>query len=214
MERVPTSSGAIAAATPRSRLVPGARVERARDLALLVEDVADLLETPRQEHPAIERDGNRPAITCIQSSLREKLVAVAPRIELIILEYWNVREENLEPFLAFYEDTFFRALSNCPGYAGMTVNVRSPGAAEIVLGTPRGPRKAISPHPFMHQLGTRTDAMIDFDALLQYEWNVVGMQMLTSADHLDTLWADSSLASRRSGRTGKTSIPTRGSRRT
>ena len=115
---------------------------------------------------------------------------MAPRIELIILEYWNVAEENLDPFLAFYEDTFFRALSNCPGYAGMTVNVRSPGAAEIVLGTPQGPRKAISPHPFMHQLGTRTDAMIDFDALLQYEWNVLGMQRLTSADHLDTLWAD------------------------
>jgi hypothetical protein len=115
---------------------------------------------------------------------------VAPRIELIILEYWNVREENLEPFLAFYEDTFFRALSNCPGYAGMTVNVRSPGAAETVLETPPGPRKAISPHPFMHQLGTRTDAMIDFDALLQYEWNVLGIQMLTTVDHLDTLWVD------------------------
>ena len=114
----------------------------------------------------------------------------APRIELLILEYWNVSEENLERFLAFYEDTFFRSLSNCPGYAGMTVNVRSPRAAEIVLGTPHGPRKVISPHPFMHQLGTRTDAMIDFDALLQYEWNVLGVQMLTSADHLDTLWTD------------------------
>jgi hypothetical protein len=94
---------------------------------------------------------------------------VAPQIELLILEYWNVTEENLDPFLAFYEDTFLRSLSNCLGYAGKTVNVRSPGAAEIVLGTPPGPRKAISPHPFMHQLGTRTDAMIDFDALLQYK---------------------------------------------
>jgi hypothetical protein len=115
---------------------------------------------------------------------------VAPQIELIVLEYWNVKEENLERFLGFYEGTFTRAISQCPGYAGTTVNVRSPRAAEIVLGTPPGPRQAVSPHPFMHQLGTRTDAMIDFDALLQYEWNVLGMQMFTSADHLETLWAD------------------------
>jgi hypothetical protein len=124
--------------------------------------------------------GGRAIIACV----------AGPNIELIILEYWNVAEENLDRFLAFYEDTFFRAISNCPGFGGMTVNVRSPRTSEMLLGTPPGPRVAITPHPFMHQLGTRTDAMIDFDALLQYEWNVLGMQLLTTAEHLDTLWDD------------------------
>jgi hypothetical protein len=113
-----------------------------------------------------------------------------PDIELIVLEYWNIAEENLDRFLGWYEDIFFRSISNCPGYAGMTINLRSPAAAEHVLGTPPGPRKAISPHPFLSQLGTRTDAMIDFDALLQYEWNVLGTQLFTTTEHLETIWDD------------------------
>jgi hypothetical protein len=113
-----------------------------------------------------------------------------PAVKVIIMEYWNIAEDNLEPFLAWYENWFFRSISNCRGHTGMLVNVRAPRAAEAVLGTPPGRRSVISPHPFLSQLGTRTDAMIDFDALLQYEWNVLGLQLLTSKDHLDSIWEE------------------------
>jgi len=120
----------------------------------------------------------------------ERSVTGGPPIELVVLEYWNVAERNVEAFLAFYERDFSRAISNCTGHAGMLVNVRSPSAAQHVLGTPPGPRRAISPHPFLSQLGTRTDAMIDFDALLQYEWNILGMQLFTSTERVDAMWEE------------------------
>ena len=120
----------------------------------------------------------------------ERAVTAGPPIELIVLEYWNVAEQNVEAFLAFYEGDFSRAIAHCTGHAGMLVSVRSPSAAKHVLGTPPGPRQAISPHPFLSQLGTRTDAMVDFDALLQYEWNILGMQLFTSTERVGAMWEE------------------------
>ena len=54
---VPTSFGPIAVAdADRGGLVPAARVERARDLALLVEDVPALLDPARDQHVAVDAE--------------------------------------------------------------------------------------------------------------------------------------------------------------
>ena len=137
----------------------------------------------------------------------ERAVTAGPPIELIVLEYWNVAEQNVDAFLAFYEGDFSRAIAHCTGHAGMLVNVRSPSAAKHVLGTPPGPRQAISPHPFLSQLGTRTDAMVDFDALLQYEWNILGMQLFTSTERVGASGRSSPPASSWRGRGGGRSTP-------
>ena len=108
--------------------------------------------------------------------------------KLVIFEYWDVPEQNMEQFMYWYEHIFFGALSHTPGYSGVAINVRSEDALAKVLGHGEGPRKAISFHPFLCQLGTRTDAMIDFDALLQHEWNVVGIQFLSNKDHLEPMF--------------------------
>ncbi len=108
--------------------------------------------------------------------------------EFIIFEYWDVPEQNLEQFLYWYEHIFFGSLSHSEGYAGVSICVRSKDGLTRVLGHGDGPRKAISFHPLLSQLGTRTDAMIDFDALLQNEWNVVGIQYLTSKEKLEGLF--------------------------
>ena len=105
-------------------------------------------------------------------------------LKFIIFEYWDVPEQNLEQFLYWYEHIFFGALSHSEGYAGVSICTRSKDGLSRVLGHGDGPRKAISFHPLLSQLGTRTDAMIDFDALLTNEWNVVGIQYLTSKDKL------------------------------
>ena len=69
------------------------------------------------------------------------------------------------------------------------VQVRSDVALKAVLGdTGPGPRRVVAPHPFLHQLGVRTDAMIDFDALLQHEYNVVATHYLQTAENLATLF--------------------------
>ena len=108
--------------------------------------------------------------------------------EFIIFEYWDVPEQNLEQFLYWYEHIFFGSLSHSEGYAGVSICVRSKDGLSRVLGHGDGPRKAISFHPLLSQLGTQTDAMIDFDALLQNEWNVVGIQYLTSKEKLEGLF--------------------------
>jgi hypothetical protein len=108
--------------------------------------------------------------------------------KFIIYEYWDVPEQNMEQFLYWYENIFFGALTHTPGYAGVAINVRSQDALSRVLGHGDGPRKAIAFHPFLSQLGTRTDAMVDFDALLSNEWNVVGIQLLTSKEHLEPMF--------------------------
>ena len=108
--------------------------------------------------------------------------------KFIIFEYWDVPERNMEQFLYWYEKIFFGALTHTPGYAGVAINVRSQDALERVLGHGDGPRKAIAYHPFLSQLGTRTDAMVDFDALLANEWNVLGIQFLTSKEHLEPMF--------------------------
>ena len=54
---VPTSSGPIAVATPTDgAFVPAARVERAGNLALLVEDVPALLDAARDQHVAVDAE--------------------------------------------------------------------------------------------------------------------------------------------------------------
>ena len=108
--------------------------------------------------------------------------------EFIIFEYWDVPEQNLDQFMYWYEKIFFGALTHTPGYSGVAINVRSKDALSRVLGHGDGPRKAIAFHPFLSQLGTRTDAMVDFDALLTNEWNVVGIQLLTSKEHLEPMF--------------------------
>ena len=110
--------------------------------------------------------------------------------EFIIFEYWDVPEQNMEQFMYWYEHIFFGALTYCPAYAGLAINVRSAGANARILGHGGGARKAIAYHPFLSQLGTRTDAMVDFDALLTNEWNVVGIQFLTGKEHLETMFDD------------------------
>ena len=109
-------------------------------------------------------------------------------LNFIIFEYWDVPEQNMEQFMYWYEHIFFGALSHTPGYAGVAICKRSGDALQRVLGHGDGPRKAISFHPFLSQLGTQTDAMIDFDALLANEWNVLGVQCLTSRDQLEPMF--------------------------
>jgi hypothetical protein len=95
----------------------------------------------------------------------------------------------MERFLYFYENIFSGALTHGPGWAGMAITTRSPDANARVFGHDLdGPRKAIAYHPLLSQLGTRTDAMIDFDALVANEWNVLGLQFLTSREGLEDLF--------------------------
>ena len=110
--------------------------------------------------------------------------------DFVIFEYWDVPEQNMAQFMHWYENIFFGALTHCPTYAGLAINTRSKEALAKVLGHGDGPRKAIAYHPFLSQLGTRTDAMVDFDALLKDEWNVVGMQFFTKDVNLETMFDD------------------------
>lgn len=91
--------------------------------------------------------------------------------ELLVVEYWDVPAESQPAFLEYYQGIVFRALSRCTGYEGMTVTTRRQTS---IFGA-SGPRKAIAPHLGMNTMGVRTDAMIDFDALLQHEYNFVGV---------------------------------------
>lgn len=111
-----------------------------------------------------------------------------PSFDFVIFEYWDVPEQNLDQFMYWYENVFFGALTHTPGYSGVAICRRSPDALQRVLGHGDGPRKAISFHPFLSQLGTRTDAMVDFDALLTNEWNVVGIQLLQGKEHFETMF--------------------------
>ena len=111
-----------------------------------------------------------------------------PEVKAIIIEYWDVPEQNMERFMYFYENIFYGALTHTPGYIAMTINVRSDEITQLVFGETQGPRKAITYHPFLSQLGTRTDAMIDFDALLKDEWNVLGTHFLGEGVNWENLF--------------------------
>ena len=97
--------------------------------------------------------------------------------KLAIVEYWSVSEENLDRWRYFYDNIFLSCLTYATGYSGTIIQERSPAALDVILGKTE-PRRVVAPHPFLHQLGVRTDAMIDFDALLQHEYNVVATHLL------------------------------------
>lgn len=113
-----------------------------------------------------------------------------PRLDFkcAITEYWSVSEENMDRWQYFYDNVFLAAITHCDGYAGTIVKVRSEDLMRRTLGTPPGPRRVISPHPFLSQLGVRTDAMIDFDALLQHEYNIVAVHLLDDVTSIETLF--------------------------
>lgn len=108
--------------------------------------------------------------------------------KLGIIEYWSVSEENMDRWRYFYDNIFLNCLTHADGYCGTIIQERSDSALDRILGLPPGPRRVIAPHPFLHQLGVRTDAMIDFDALLVNEYDVLALHLLSSTDTLETLF--------------------------
>ena len=108
--------------------------------------------------------------------------------KLAIVEYWSVSDENMDRWRYFYDNIFLNALTHADGYSGTLVIERSDEALERILGLPAGPRRVIAPHPFLHQLGVRTDAMIDFDAMLVHEYDVVAVHLLHDKSTLETLF--------------------------
>jgi hypothetical protein len=104
--------------------------------------------------------------------------------EFLVVEYWDVPDENIPKFMAYYESVIYRTFAECDGYAGMTVLRRPEGATPYGA---IGPRKAIAYHTGMTTMGVRTDAMIDFDALLQNEYNIVGLQFWSKKPDLPNL---------------------------
>jgi hypothetical protein len=106
--------------------------------------------------------------------------------KLAIVEYWSVPEENMDRWTYFYENIFLGALTYADGYSGTTIHTRSDTLQQVLGGPPT--RRVIAPHPFLHQLGVRTNAMIDFDALLQHEYNVVCIHFLHDASNIAKLF--------------------------
>ena len=109
-------------------------------------------------------------------------------IKLAIVEYWSVSEENMDRWRYFYDNIFLNALTHADAYSGTLILERSDEALAQILGLPSGPRRVVAPHPFLHQLGVRTDAMIDFDALLVNEYDIVAVHLLNNTTTLDTLF--------------------------
>ena len=111
-------------------------------------------------------------------------------LKIVIVEYWSVSEENMDRFRYFYDNIFLNCLTHASGYSGTIVQERSYAVTDRIIGGGDGtePRRVVAPHPFLHQLGVRTDAMIDFDALLQHEYNVVATHLLHSTATLETLF--------------------------
>ena len=108
--------------------------------------------------------------------------------KLVIVEYWSVKPENMDRWRYFYDNIFLNCLTHAEGYCGTIVQVRSDSALETILGKPPGPRRVVAPHPFLFQLGVRTDAMIDFDALVQHEYDVVATHLLHDTSALENLF--------------------------
>ncbi len=108
--------------------------------------------------------------------------------KLGIVEYWSVAAENMDRWRYFYDNIFLNCLTHADGYSGTIILERSDEALDRILGLPAGPRRVVAPHPFLHQLGVRTDAMIDFDALLVNEYDVMALHLLNSTSTLETLF--------------------------
>lgn len=97
-------------------------------------------------------------------------------IKLVIVEYWSVPAENLERWRYFFEKIFLGAFTHTHGYSGSMVQERSGHGIDIGIGFAEGEqRRVIAPHPWLQHAGVRTNTMIDFDALLQHEYNIVAM---------------------------------------
>src|SRR5689334_21838198 len=92
-----------------------------------------------------------------------------PRIALMIIGYWNVPERNIPAFLKYYQDVIHECQLRCHDFVGSTLTQRTrPSAADL-----EGPLKVISPHGGMYTAGVRTNVEINFDALLQHEYNFI-----------------------------------------
>jgi hypothetical protein len=113
----------------------------------------------------------------------------APNIEIVILEYWDVEEENLDKFMEWFEKYYYGALTHTPAYAGQLITVQRPNAHEECFGHPES-GQVITFHPLISQMGTRTDASVNFDVMLRNEYNVLCMQFMTDATKLSTLFPD------------------------
>ncbi len=107
----------------------------------------------------------------------------------IILEYWDVEPDKLDRWEEWFTTYYYGALTHVPGYLGQwTCRVRD-GAHEETFGHPES-GQVITFHPLLGQLGTRTDASVNFDVLLRGEWNVLGVQIMTADADLTTLFGD------------------------
>jgi hypothetical protein len=110
-----------------------------------------------------------------------------PNIQLVVLEYWDVYPDKLAQFKDWATKYYHGSLSNAPGYVGMTYMALKPGADEITFGRPAS-GQVITYHPMVAQLGTVTNASVNFNNLLKNEYNVCMTMLYSDASVLGTLF--------------------------
>lgn len=114
-------------------------------------------------------------------------MAELQNVEIIILEYWDVEPDKLPQWEEWFTKYYYGALTHTPGYVGQWTCKHRDQAHEETFGHPES-GQVITFHPLLGQLGTRTDASVNFDVLLRNEWNVMGVQMMSDASRLSTLF--------------------------
>ena len=95
-------------------------------------------------------------------------------------EYWYIRDDKVEEFLDFYENTIVSIKDTIPGFMGFEArtNLRLGDEHDVPLDAPYyahvgGPEKMIVPHPGCYLNGVVTHQSVNLHSLIRNEYNLI-----------------------------------------
>ncbi len=109
--------------------------------------------------------------------------------EVWVTEYWDVKEGEMEDFLAYYNDVLYPVMRVIPGYRGYSMlTLKPPGEDEPEIEAyggariPLGPPDELFPvHPGQLLAGeTRIDRSVHLESLLRGQFNLIFVHHMQS----------------------------------